>query len=100
METPPCLQTVDWYVIEPVAISASQLEQLQSLTSDYYNDETCKLATASYNDVNECSIQALNDRTVQRSCPQRSCPQRNKVAMLGVFLVSRLVALFLLVIVC
>jgi carbonic anhydrase len=96
METPPCLQTVDWYVIEePVAISASQLEQLHSLTSDYYNDETCKLATASYNDVNECSIQALNDRTVHRSCPPR-----NKVAMLGVFLVSSLVALFLLVIVC
>jgi carbonic anhydrase len=95
LTTPPCLQTVDWYVIEPVAISASQLEQLQSLTSDYYNDETCKLATASYNDVNECSIQALNDRTVQRSCPPR-----NKVTMLGVFLVSSLVALFLLVIVC
>lgn len=96
LTTPPCSQTVDWHVIEePVAISASQLEQLQALISNYYNDETCELATASYNGVNARSTQALNDRTVQRICPPR-----NKVAMLGVFLVSSLVALFLLAIVC
>lgn len=96
LTTPPCSQTVDWHVVEePVAISISQLEQLQALISNYYNDETCELATASYNGVNARSIQALNDRTVQRVCPPR-----NKVAMLGVFLVSSLVALFLLAIVC